>query len=361
VLRRALVLTAAVAAVAACAAPPAAAPPAARPAAPQAAPPAAVAAAPQAVASGRAAPWGIAFLPDGSALFTERDTRAVWAVRAGAPARRIYTVSEARPRSEAGLLGIAVGPNYSRDGAVYLYYSTGSDNRIAVIHRGSAARPRPIVTGIPAGSFHNGGRLVFGPDGYLYAGTGDGGNRANAQNRASLGGKVLRMTTAGRPAPGNPFGSLVYSLGHRNVQGLVFDGSRRLWASEFGQYRFDEVNVIVAGGNYGWPTVEGRSSDTRFRNPAWTWVPSQASPSGITIKGGYLYVAALRGERLWRLRYSGASITQATALYTGTYGRLRAAMLNPRDGSVWVLTSNRDGRGDPAPGDDRVLRFATAP
>jgi glucose/arabinose dehydrogenase len=342
--------------------PPAASPSIAPPAAAPAAPPAAVTAAPQTVASGKAAPWGIAFLPDGSALFTERDTRSIWAVRLGAPARRIYTVTEAVPRSEAGLLGIAVGPNYSRDGAVYLYYTTANDNRIAVIHRGSPARPRPIVTGIPAGSFHNGGRLVFGPDGYLYAGTGDGGNRANAQNRGSLGGKVLRMTTAGRPAPGNPFaGSLVYSIGHRNVQGLVFDQARRLWATEFGQYRFDEVNVIVARGNYGWPTVEGRSSDTRFRNPAWTWVPSQASPSGIAIKGANLYVAALRGQRLWRLRFSGPTITSATPLYTGTYGRLRAAMQNPRDGSIWVLTSNRDGRGDPARGDDRVLRFATAP
>jgi glucose/arabinose dehydrogenase len=345
VFRRGLVL-----AVAACAA------------LPLAAPPASAATAPQVVASGKAAPWGIAFLPDGSALFTERDTRAIWAVRPGAPARRIYTVTEAVPRGEAGLLGIAVGPTYPRDGALYLYYSTASDNRIAVIHRGSAARPRPIVTGIPAGSVHNGGRLVFGPDGYLYAGTGDGGNRANAQNRASLGGKVLRMTTAGTPAPGNPFaGSVVYSLGHRNVQGLVFDRARHLWATEFGQDTWDEVNVIVAGGNYGWPTVEGRSPDSRFRNPAWTWSPSQASPSGIAIKGGTLYVAALRGQRLWRLQFSGTTITQATPLYTGTYGRLRAAMQNPRDGAIWVLTSNRDGRGDPAPADDRLLRFTITP
>lgn len=325
-------------------------------------PGASAASAPQTVAAGRVVPWGLAFLPDGTALFTERISRSIWTVAPGHTPRRIYTVSEAVANGEGGLLGIAVGPSYSRDGAVYVYYSTSRDNRIAVIHRGSPARPAPIVTGIPAAGNHNGGRLVFGPDGYLYAGTGDAANTANAQSTSSLGGKILRMTTAGRPAPGNPVsGSLVYSLGHRNVQGLVFDPTGHLWATEFGQNTFDEVNLIVAGGNYGWPNVEGTSSDTRYRNPVWTWSPSEASPSGVAYRGGSLYVAALRGTRLWRLQLSGTSVTRVTAMYNGTFGRLRTAMQNPRDGSMWLTTSNRDGRGSPRTSDDRVLRISRFP
>lgn len=323
--------------------------------------PASAASAPQVVTANKVVPWGLSFLPDGSALFTERITRSIWAVAPGKPARKIYTVSEAVSNGEGGLLGIAVGPTYGQDLRVYLYYSTRSDNRIAFIRRGSAARPTPIVTGIPAGSNHNGGRIVFGPDGYLYAGTGDAGNTANAQNTSSLGGKVLRMTRDGRPVSGNPFNSVVYSYGHRNVQGLVFDRSRRLWATEFGQNTYDEVNVINVGGNYGWPTVEGRGNDSRFRNPVWTWSPSEASPSGIGIKGDSLYVAALRGQRLWRLRLSEATVSSATAMFTGTFGRLRTVMQNPRDGAMWVMTSNRDGRGSPSSSDDRVLRFSRFP
>ncbi|MBK5305350.1 MAG: PQQ-dependent sugar dehydrogenase [Frankiaceae bacterium] len=319
------------------------------------------ASAPQVVAANKVVPWGLAFLPDGSALFTERVTRSIWAVAPGHAARRIYTVNEARANGEGGLLGIAVGPTYSRDGRVYLYYTTGTDNRIAFIRRGSAARPTPIVTGIPAAGNHNGGRIVFGPDGFLYAGTGDAGNTANAQNASSLGGKVLRVTTSGAAAPGNPNSSRVWSLGHRNVQGLVFDRNRNLWATEFGQNTYDEVNLIVAGGNYGWPTVEGKGNDSRFRNPAWTWSPSEASPSGIGIRGDSLYVAALRGGRIWRLRFSGTTISSATSMFQGSFGRLRTVMQNPRDGSVWITTSNRDGRGSPAPSDDRVLRFSRFP
>jgi glucose/arabinose dehydrogenase len=324
-------------------------------------PPSYAASTPQVVAANKVVPWGLAFLPDGSALFTERITRGIWAVAPGHAARKIYTVNEAVSNGEGGLLGIAVGPNYLRDGRVYLYYSTGSDNRIAFIRRGSPARPTPIVTGIPAAGNHNGGRLVFGPDGYLYAGTGDAGNGSNAQSTSSLGGKILRVTTSGAAAPGNPNGSRIYSLGHRNVQGLVFDRAGHLWATEFGQNTWDEVNLIVAGGNYGWPTVEGKANDSRFRDPLWQWSPSEASPSGIGIRGDSLYVAALRGTRVWRLRFSGTTISSATSMFQGSFGRIRTVMQNPKDGSVWLTTSNRDGRGSPSSTDDRVIRFARFP
>ena len=315
--------------------------------------PAAAASTPQTVAAGLSQPWGIAFLPDGSALFTERHTRRIWAVTPGKPARVIYTVREAAVRGEGGLLGIAVGPDYLRDGRVYLYYTTSTDNRIAYVVRGSAARPRVILSGIPAASSHDGGRLLFGPDGHLYAGTGDAQDADAAQDTRSLAGKVLRMTKDGRPVDGNPFGTVVLSLGHRNVQGLVFDREKRLWATEFGQNTWDEVNHIVPGGNYGWPVVEGRSSDSRYRNPVHQWRPAEASPSGLAFKGGSLYAAALRGQRLWRLEMSGTSVARATSMYDGTYGRLRAAMQNPRDGSMWLLTANGSN--------DRVLRITRFP
>lgn len=314
--------------------------------------PASAASDPQLVVSGRDHPWGIAFLPDGSALFTERDTRRIWAVAPGQRARHIYTVSEAAARGEGGLLGIAVGPDYLRDQRVYLYYTTASDNRIAYVVRGSAARPKPVLTGIPAAGTHNGGRIVFSPDGLLFAGTGDAQVASRAQDPRSLGGKVLRMTKDGGPVRGNPYGTVVFSIGHRNVQGLVFDQAGRLWATELGQNTFDEVNHIISA-NYGWPAVEGRGNDPRYRNPAHTWAPSEASPSGVAYKDGSLYVAALRGKRLWRLELSGTTVTRASSLYSGTFGRLRAAMTNPRDKAMWLMTDNGAS--------DRVLRIARFP
>jgi len=307
------------------------------------------------LASGLEIPWGIAFLPDGDALVTERNSARILRVPAGGGTpTEVQQLSEVDGDGEGGLLGIAVPPTYARDQLVYVYYSTADDNRIARMRLGQP--PRPIVTGIPRSGIHNGGRLVFGPDGYLYAGTGDASARGNSQDRNSLGGKILRMTPDGHPAPGNPFGTLVWSYGHRNVQGLVFDRAGRLWASEFGQNRFDEINLIQPGKDYGWPVVEGASDDPRFAAPLVTWPTSDASPSGVTIAGSTLYVAALRGERLWEVPLDGDRTGTPHAELQGRYGRLRAVQLAP-DGSLWILTSNRDGRGDPAGEDDRILRL----
>jgi glucose/arabinose dehydrogenase len=307
------------------------------------------------LATGLEIPWGIAFLPDGDALVTERNSARILRVPAGGGTpTEVQQLSEVDGDGEGGLLGIAVPPTYARDQLVYVYYSTADDNRIARMRLGQP--PRPIVTGIPRSGIHNGGRLAFGPDGYLYAGTGDASAGGSSQDRNSLGGKILRMTPDGQPAPGNPFGTLVWSYGHRNVQGLVFDRAGRLWASEFGQNRFDEINLIQPGKDYGWPVVEGASDDPRFAAPLVTWPTSDASPSGVTIAGSTLYVAALRGERLWEVPLDGDRTGTPHAELQGRYGRLRAVQLAP-DGSLWILTSNRDGRGDPVGEDDRILRL----
>ena len=218
---------------------------------------------------------------------------------------------------------------------------------------------RPVLTGIARAYNHNGGRIAFGPDGKLYAGVGDAGRPELAQRRGSPNGKILRMNADGGVPADNPIrGSRVWSLGHRNVQGLAWDRAGRLWATEFGQNRFDEVNLIRPGRNYGWPAVEGRgpTSRGRYTNPLVTWPTSAASPSGAAVAGGALYVAALRGERLWRVPLRGRRTGRPAALLVGRHGRLRTVVKAP-DGSLWIATSNRDGRGSPREGDDRILRL----
>ncbi|HEY6597065.1 MAG TPA: PQQ-dependent sugar dehydrogenase [Asanoa sp.] len=309
------------------------------------------------VVTGLEVPWGVAFLPDGSALVTERDSARVLSIPAGGgPAREVARIAEARPSGEGGLLGVAVAPTFASDRWVYVYYTAAADNRIARLRLDRPETVEPILTGIPKAGNHDGGRIAFGPDGMLYAGTGDAAYRPNAQDRASLGGKILRITPDGAPAPGNPFGaSPVYSYGHRNVQGLAWDAAGTLFASEFGQHTYDELNRIQAGGNYGWPDAEGVSGDPRFVDPVATWATDDASPSGIAITAdGMVWMACLRGQRIYRLATDGS---HAQTLLRDQHGRLRTVAAAP-DGSMWVLTSNRDGRGDPADGDDRILRLS---
>ena len=221
--------------------------------------------------------------------------------------------------------------------------------------------PDTILRGIPKGTIHNGGRIAFGPDGMLYAGTGETGRKPLAQDPDSLGGKILRITPDGEPAPGNPTaGSPVWSPGHRNVQGLAWDGQDRLWASEFGQDTWDELNRIVPGRNYGWPVVEGKAGRAGYADPLEQWHPADDSPSGIVYAEGCIWMAGLRGERLWRIPLDGTRAAgPPQAFLTGTYGRLRSLAVAP-DGSLLLTTSNTDGRGHPASGDDRILRLTVS-
>ncbi|CAA9337767.1 MAG: FIG01121053: hypothetical protein, partial [uncultured Frankineae bacterium] len=315
---------------------------------------------PEVLVTGLEAPWGLDFLPNGDALVTERDSARVLRVpAAGGEPTLVTTVEQAAPAGEGGLLGLAVSPTWEADRFVYLYVTTAQDNRIVRLSTDDPSAVEPVLTGIPKGTIHNGGRLVFGPDGLLYAGTGDTGDTSLSQDPRSLGGKVLRMTPDGQPA--EAAGSLVFSRGHRNVQGLAFDRAGRVYAVEFGQNRFDEVNQVVEGSNGGWPDVEGAGTGGgRFLAPITTWETSEASPSGAVIVGDAMYVAALRGQRLWRVPLDGrGGAGTPEALHEGEFGRLRDAVQAP-DGSLWVLTSNRDGRGSPTADDDRVLRLPVA-
>ncbi|MEO7260487.1 MAG: PQQ-dependent sugar dehydrogenase [Jatrophihabitantaceae bacterium] len=311
------------------------------------------------MAQGLDVPWGLAFLPGGDALVSERETGRILRLTPGGGApRQVDDVPGVVAAGEGGLLGIAVSPGFAMDNLVYAYYTGEQDNRVVRFGLG-AGEPEVIFDGIAKAGFHNGGRIAFGPDGMLYVGTGDAGDTQRAQDRSSPNGKILRLTPDGSPAPGNPTArSPVYSFGHRNVQGLAWDSTGRLFATEFGQNEVDEVNLIQPGRNYGWPLVEG-AGDTdggRFTNPLVTWSTEEASPSGMAIAGDTAYIAALRGERLWSVPLNGATTGQPRADFQGRYGRLRTVVTAP-DGSLWLTTSNTDGRGDPRDGDDRILRF----
>ncbi|MEV6114295.1 PQQ-dependent sugar dehydrogenase [Streptomyces sp. NPDC052109] len=318
------------------------------------------------VAEGLKTPWGLAPLPGGGLLVSSRDDGTIVRIDGKTGRKTVLgKVSGVLPAGEGGLLGIALSPGYASDHMIYAYFTSASDNRIVRVlydeHKPAGEQlgaPDTVFKGIPKGVIHNGGRIAFGPDGMLYAGTGESGERGLAQDKKSLGGKILRLTPEGEPAPGNPFpGSPVYSYGHRNVEGLAWDDRQRLFASEFGQDTWDELNAIKPGGNYGWPRAEGRSSDAAFQNPIAQWHPDVASPSGIAWVKGVIWMAGLRGRRLWRIPLKGTEASAAPqAFLTGRYGRLRTVVAAGGD-KVWLVTSNTDGRGRPEKGDDRVLEL----
>lgn len=307
------------------------------------------------VATGLDVPWGIAFLSDGSALIAERDSGVVKHMPSAGVLNDVGAVAGVAARGEGGLLGLAASGQ-----TVFAYLTTADDNRVVRMgFDGTALTGQaPILTAIPAGSIHDGGRIAFGPDGKLYVATGDRGQPQLAQDRSSLGGKILRINPNGSIPADNPDpASPVWSLGHRNIQGLAWDSGGRLWATEYGANTWDELNLIEPGGNYGWPTAEGRAGLPGLIDPVLQWSTDEASPSGLAYYGGALWVAALRGQRLIQVPVGAdGAVGEPVSLFVGQYGRLRTVTPAP-DGTLWFTTSNRDGRGSPRDGDDRVLQF----
>ncbi|MEV8535940.1 PQQ-dependent sugar dehydrogenase [Streptomyces sp. NPDC051211] len=316
------------------------------------------------VAKGLESPWGVALLPDGDLLVASRDKGTISRVEVSTGKSAVIgEVPGVAPGGEGGLLGLALSPSYASDRMVYAYFTTESDNRIARLRYDDQrppgqqlGAPDTVFRGIPKGFVHNGGRIAFGPDKMLYVGTGETGETGLAQDRKSLGGKILRMTPDGEPVHGNPEAdSVVYSYGHRNVQGLAWDRDRRLWAAEFGQNTWDELNLIEPGGNYGWPEAEGKAGKAGFKDPVAQWKTDEASPSGIAWAAGSVWMAGLKGERLWRIPLAGATpVAEPEAFLNGRYGRLRTVVALGGD-RLLLVTSETDRRGSPEAGDDRIL------
>ncbi|WP_267244738.1 PQQ-dependent sugar dehydrogenase [Streptomyces sp. PR69] len=313
-----------------------------------------------------ASPWGLAALPGGDLLVSSRDEGTITRVDAETGQKTLLgSVPGVAPGGEGGLMGLAVSPDYASDRMVYAYFTTASDNRIARMlydEQKPAGQqlgaPDTVLRGIPKGIIHNGGRIAFGPDKMLYAGTGETGDTGLAQDKESLGGKILRMTPDGDPVHGNPEAdSVVYSYGHRNVQGLAWDSQNRLWAAEFGQNTWDELNLIEPGKNYGWPEVEGKGGESGFVDPVAQWSTDEASPSGIAYAEGSIWMAGLRGERLWRIPLAGTELSaDPQSFLEGEHGRLRTVLSAGGD-AVWLVTSETDTRGTPEAGDDKILRL----
>ncbi|MFF4399045.1 PQQ-dependent sugar dehydrogenase [Streptomyces sp. NPDC001480] len=316
------------------------------------------------LSTGWTIPWGTYWMPDGkSALVTERDDFRVWKVTKDGTRTQVGTVPNAvTTNGEGGLLGVAVDPGWDSNHFVYFMHTAAEGNRVVrmTFDGTQLSGYTVLLQGIKKNRYHNGGRLAFGPDGYLYVSTGEAQTPDLAQDKNSLNGKILRMTTDGKPAPGNPFGNYVYSLGHRNPQGLAFDRSGRLWEAEFGNSSKDELNLIKPGANYGWPTCEGSCSVAGMTNPKATWNVSEASPSGIAIVRNVVYMASLRGERLWRIPINGdnESVGTPTAYYVGTYGRLRTVTKVPGADQLWLSTTNCDNNGGAADGSDKLFRVS---
>jgi glucose/arabinose dehydrogenase len=324
---------------------------------------------PRDLATGLVSPWSILRLgvdaADGSevVLISERDTGAIERVLADGSLVRLGVVPGVNAGGEGGLLGLAALDD-DQGTWLYAYFTSETDNRIVRMRLGAGLElgdPQIVIAGITWAAHHDGGRIAFGPDGMLYATVGDAGRPDLAQDPTSLNGKILRMTPTGAVPDDNPTaGSLVYSLGHRNPQGIAWDADGQLWAAEFGQNTWDEFNRIEPGANYGWPVVEGGAGDSRFVDPVLQWATNEASPSGLAFVDGTFFLACLRGERLWAIDVADDGTATATPWLVGEYGRLRDVTAGP-DGTLWFLTNNTDGRGDPRGGDDRLLEVHLAP
>ncbi|GAA3431235.1 PQQ-dependent sugar dehydrogenase [Kutzneria kofuensis] len=312
-------------------------------------------------------PWGIDWLPDGSALVAERDRFEIDRVTLDGQVTVLGKVPGAMTTNgEGGVLGLAVSPNFANDHYIYIDHTAANDNRIVrmTYQDGKlSTTSTPILTGIEKNRYHNGGRLRFGPDGKLYATAGDAKNGANAQNKNSLNGKVLRLNADGSAPTDNPFYSsggnarYVYSMGHRNPQGIAWDSRGQLWETEFGENSQDELNLIQKGGNYGWPSCEGTQGNCGgYIAPKRTWPTAQGGPSGIEIVNDWIYIAAVTGERMYvaQINSAGNGTSTPQAIFAGRWGRLRTVVKTP-DGGLWVTSTNDDKNGGTPSSKDNVI------
>lgn len=310
-------------------------------------------------------PWEMVLLPDGDLLVTER----VGNIRILGNSAKLLPLEGIRQGGEGGLLGLALHPNFKVNNYIYVYYTTekGGEpiNRVVryALKNGLLSNQKIIIDDLPGSSFHNGGRIAFGPDAFLYITTGDAGNSDAAQDTRSLAGKILRLTDEGGVPTDNPFGNAVYSYGHRNPQGLVWDVTGNLWATEHGRSGalsgYDEINLIERGANYGWPLVQGNETRAGMKAPALHSGPSTTwAPGDIAYHNGKLYFAGLRGQALYEVEIGADNkLGKAKAYFKNEFGRLRA-LLRTEDGLLYFSTSNRDGRGEVKNNDDKIIKIA---
>ena len=300
-------------------------------------------------------PWALDFLPNGTMIFTQRGGQvSTWD---GKSLNIVGNIS-VKAQGESGLLGLAVDPQFSKNNYIYVYYTGNTSNKISRFTLNQKLENETIlVDKIPSASIHDGGRLKFGPDGKLYATTGDASQRDLAQDVNSLAGKILRLNKDGTVPADNPFNNYVWSYGHRNPQGITWNTENGImYASEHGQTRNDEINIIVKGGNYGWPLEEGDNLTGKYKNPLIYYTNFTLAPSGMAFFQGDLYVAGLRGNQLRQivLDGNGQKVVSEAELFTNL-GRIRDVVVH--DGYLYISTSNQDGRGVPNKGDDKIIRF----
>lgn len=324
------------------------------------------------VATGLEVPWSIAFAPDGRILITERPGRLRVIAGGKLQAEPLFTFPNVSTRSEEGLMGLALHPDFKKNRLLYVCFATNRENAMTdevVRYRDTGTTlvdPKTIVTGIPAARYHAGCRLKFGPDRKLYVTTGDATDGPIAQNLSSLGGKILRVNDDGSVPDDNPFrGSPVWTYGHRNPQGLDWDPkSGLLFATEHGPSGFDggfggdEVNIIEKGLNYGWPVIHHAQKREGMVSPVADYTPACA-PAGAAFWKGDFFFGCLRGERVQRIVLDASDRRKVGTQYRQytKFGRIRDVVVGP-DGALYLATSNRDGRGDPAEDDDKIIRIA---
>lgn len=307
-------------------------------------------------------PWDMVFLPDDDILITQREGTLI---RVSKGTKEVINIQNTEAVGEGGLLGIALHPEFESNELIYLYMTTRTEgtlvNRVDRYKlEGNQLQERTtIVENIPGGQVHDGGMIRFGPDGKLYISTGDAGNSSNAQNLNSLGGKILRVNNDGSVPSDNPFdNSVVYSYGHRNVQGIAWDDEGTMWVTEHGRSGissgFDEINKIEAGNNYGWPNIQGDETEEGLVSPILQSGESETwAPAGLVYYNNNLIFAGLRGQTLYKLPLDSLSLERKLV---NEYGRLRAVVLGP-DGYLYISTSNLDGRGNPKQEDDKIIKI----